>query len=61
MYYLDNNPSTSKLPISIKTFYGSVMVGLWRVILMPIDTCKTMNQIHSKKGYQIIKNKIKVG
>ena len=61
MYYLDNNPSTSKLPTSIKTFCGSVTAGLWRVNLMPIDTCKTMNQVHGKKGYQIIRDKIKVG
>ncbi len=61
MYYLDNNPSTSKLPTSVKTFCGSVTAGLWRVNLMPIDTCKTMNQVHGKKGYQIIRDKIKVG
>lgn len=61
MYYLDNNPSTSNMPTSIKTFCGSVTAGLWRINLMPIDTCKTMNQVHGKKGYHIIKDKIKVG
>lgn len=61
MYYLDNNPSTANMPTSIKTFCGSVTAGLWRVNLMPIDTCKTMKQVHGDKGYQIIKDKIKVG
>ena len=61
MYYLNNNASTANLPTSVKTFCGSVTAGLWRINLMPIDTCKTMNQVHGKKGYQIIKDKIRKG
>jgi len=60
MTYLDSNPNTKNLPLSIKTFCGSTIAGLWRINLMPIDTCKTINQVHGKKGYQILKNKIRV-
>lgn len=58
MNYLNNNSSTSNLPISVKTFCGSTFAGLWRINLMPIDTCKTINQVHGKKGYSILKQKI---
>lgn len=60
MYYLNYNESTQTLPIPLKTFIGSMFAGLWRINLMPIDTCKTINQVHGKKGYQILKNKIRV-
>ena len=47
------------LPVSIKTFVGSVCSGLWRVSLMPIDTTKTSFQVNGSEGYYILKNKIK--
>lgn len=59
LFFLDNNDTTKNLPISIKTFCGSVIAGLWRINLMPIDTTKTFFQVNGKDGYKLLKNKIK--
>ena len=59
MYYLNHNESTQNIPIIFKTFIGSFMAGLWRINTMPIDTCKTMMQVHGKSGMKILRNKIK--
>ena len=61
LYYLNNNNSTKDLPLSVKTFCGSLFAGLWRINLMPIDTCKTIMQVQGKNGYNILKNKVKTG
>lgn len=58
MYYLDNNDSTKTLPIPLKTFIGSLFAGLWRINLMPIDTTKTMMQVHGKNGLHVLRSKI---
>lgn len=59
MYYLNNNQSTKELPIPFKTFIGSMFAGLWRINLMPIDTTKTMLQVHGKEGIPILREKIR--
>lgn len=59
MYYLNHNESTETLPIPVKTFIGSMFAGLWRINLMPIDTTKTMMQVHGKNGIPILREKIK--
>ena len=59
IYYLNNNQSTKDLPIPLKTFIGSMFAGLWRINLMPIDTTKTMLQVHGKEGIPILREKIK--
>lgn len=59
LFFLNNNEKTKELPISIKTFCGSVTAGLWRINLMPIDTTKTFFQVNGKDGYKLLKNKIK--
>ena len=41
-----------------KTFAGSLGAGLWRIGIMPIDTCKSSLQVHGKEGMKIVKNKI---
>jgi len=38
------------LPIVVRTGLGSVVAGLWRVLLMPIDTAKTCLQVNGKNG-----------
>jgi len=59
MYYLNHNEKTKDLPLSLKTFCGSLGAGLWRINLMPIDTCKTVLQVEGNKGISVLKNKIK--
>lgn len=59
MYYLNNNEDSKDLPIAVKTFIGSSIAGIWRINLMPIDTCKTIMQVEGKNGISILRNKIK--
>ena len=59
LHYLNNNSSTEHIPIIGKTFIASCFAGLWRIQLMPIDTCKTMLQVHGKSGMPILREKIK--
>lgn len=41
---LEGMASTSGLPLGVKTMAASVMAGLFRIALMPIDTLKTIMQ-----------------
>ena len=59
MTYLNSNQNTEHLPMSIKTFCGSVSAGLWRINLMPIDTLKTMKQVHGSLATSILREKIR--
>lgn len=59
LYYLNNNDNTKNLSIGIKTFCGSFCAGLWRINLMPIDTTKTILQVHGNNGINILKDRIK--
>jgi len=48
----DTLPQTAGLPLSVKTACGSAAAGLWRILLMPIDTSKTVLQVQSWKGLE---------
>ena len=56
---LDSNEKTKDLPVSIKTFAASSTAALWRICIMPIDTCKTILQVEGNNGMSILKNKIR--
>jgi hypothetical protein len=43
------------------TIVASIVVGIWRVILMPIDTCKTVLQVDSVEGFRNLMRKVKAG
>ena len=43
------------------TMISSVVVGLWRVLLMPIDTCKTVLQVDSRDGFKKLMRKVRAG
>ncbi|GMH87646.1 hypothetical protein TrVE_jg2643 [Triparma verrucosa] len=43
------------------TFIASLVVGMWRIILMPIDTCKTVLQVDSTAGFKNLIRKVKAG
>ena len=42
----------------LSTALGSVLVGLWRLFLMPIDTCKTVLQVDGVKGFHLLVNRV---
>lgn len=56
---LNNTESTKNLPIPIKTLCASISAGAFRVLLMPVDTVKTIMQVEGNNGLSILKNKIK--
>jgi len=43
------------------TIVASVVVGVWRIFLMPIDTCKTVLQVDSNEGFRNLIAKVKAG
>lgn len=43
------------------TIIASMVVGVWRMMLMPIDTCKTVLQVDSVEGFRNLMRKVKVG
>jgi len=42
----------SSVPIIVKTVAGSIAAGMWRIVLMPIDTSKTAMQVEGAQGLQ---------
>jgi len=43
------------------TIVASFVVGLWRMALMPIDTCKTVLQVDSSEGFRNLMRRVKAG
>jgi hypothetical protein len=43
------------------TFVASIVVGGWRMLLMPIDTCKTVLQVDSVEGFRQLMRRVKAG
>jgi len=47
---LDSIPELEGMPLPLKTACGSICAGLWRIVLMPIDTSKTVLQVEGQDG-----------
>jgi hypothetical protein len=45
-------PSTATWGPGRTTLLASLAVGLWRTLLMPIDTCKTVLQVDGSRGFE---------
>jgi hypothetical protein len=43
------------------TVVASIVVGLFRMFLMPLDTCKTVLQVDSKEGFRNLMRRVKAG
>jgi len=43
------------------TVVAGFIVGLWRMMLMPIDTCKTVLQVDSVEGFRNLMRRVKAG
>jgi hypothetical protein len=56
---LNSTESTKDLPIPLKTLCASTTAGAFRVLLMPVDTAKTIMQVEGSNGLSILKNKIR--
>ena len=55
---LESLPETASLPLPFKTAAGSITAGLWRIILMPIDTSKTSMQVEGAAGLEKLKQTV---
>jgi hypothetical protein len=55
---LNSYESSRNLPVFIKTLFASFNAALFRIFLMPIDTCKTILQVEGNKGWTLLRNKI---
>ena len=57
---LESLPQTQHLPLAVKTLCGSILAGGWRIVLMPVDSSKTVLQVEGapglKKLYQSVKD-----
>jgi hypothetical protein len=49
------------VPVAISTFGASLAGGCWRVLLTPIDTCKTTMQTDGDRGGNLLMDKMKAG
>ena len=48
-------------PIMVQTIFASTTAGLFRILLMPIDTVKTVLQVEGSKGISVLQNKLRAG
>lgn len=51
-------PETKDLPLAFKTACASITAGLFRIVLMPVDTMKTMMQVEGTRGWPLLKTKL---
>lgn len=49
------------LPLVGTVWAASVLSGLWRMMLMPLDTCKTVLQVEGKRGFKRLTRKLLSG
>jgi Mitochondrial carrier protein len=49
---LQTLPETRDWPLSLMTAAGSATAGLWRIVLMPIDSSKTVLQVEGQAGLE---------
>lgn len=53
--------SDGKTSVHAATILGSFIAGLWRVLIMPIDTCKTVLQVEGNHGFSLLMNRVLQG
>jgi hypothetical protein len=56
---LDSYEATRALPVTIKTGAASVAAASFRILLMPLDTCKTIMQVEGRDGLALLRGKIR--
>lgn len=56
---MEQSEQTRQLPIAVKTAFASITAAAFRIVLMPIDTCKTMLQVEGKQGWAVLANKVR--
>jgi hypothetical protein len=46
---------------AVTTVFASLTVGFFRILLMPIDTCKTVLQVDSREGFRALMRRVRAG
>ena len=59
--FLNGFPPTKNWGPGRTTIIASIVVGLWRIALMPVDTCKTVLQVDSMDGFKHLLRRVKAG
>lgn len=57
--FLESIPELQGMPLPLKTACGSICAGLWRIVLMPVDTSKTVMQVEGKEGLEMLVENVK--
>lgn len=52
---------TSPFGVALMTSLASVTAGLWRLLIIPLDTCKTMLQVEGSKGFKLLMIRVRNG
>merc|ERR1719310_2519245 len=50
-----------QVPVSVSTMAASFAGAAWRIMITPIDTCKTILQTDGAEGWKLLMNKIQKG
>ncbi|KAG7350677.1 mitochondrial carrier protein [Nitzschia inconspicua] len=58
---LANLPATRHWGPGVTTIFASAFVGFFRILLMPIDTCKTVLQVDSQEGFRNLMKRVREG
>lgn len=56
---LQSNAYLKDMPALLKTIFASVAAALFRMILTPVDTVKTTLQTQGKRGWGLLKKRVK--
>lgn len=51
----------SGLSLGVVTALAALAAGLWRFILMPLDTAKTVCQVEGAEGFRSLMKRVKEG
>lgn len=46
------------MSVTLTTWVASMLAGVWRVMLTPLDTCKTVLQVEGSKGFALLMGKV---
>lgn len=44
--------------MTFTTWIASIFAGVWRIMLTPLDTCKTVLQVEGPKGFASLMKKV---
>ena len=55
---LEELDETGIVPTFVRTGIGSVAAGLWRIVLLPVDTIKTTLQVNGADGMKTLQERI---